>query len=135
MKVNINGIIVRDLECFSYNGCELSFRFSENHSYIIAEFLQLMNELFNGSCRYFYRGHLDEDIEKEEIAITRQKVNSLTLKKERLLTDRKMQRLYGEQQEVDKLNQQIKKVNSKIKELQNTMPTDSLKKQVVAIYR
>lgn len=73
--------------------------------------------------------------EKEEIAITRQKVNSLTLKKERLLTDRKMQRLYGEQQEVDKLNQQIKKVNSKIKELQNTMPTDSLKKQVVAIYR
>ena len=46
-----------------------------------------------------------------------------------------MQRLYGEQKEVDKLNQQIKKVNSKIKELQNTMPTDSLRKQVVAIYR
>ena len=66
MKVNINGIIVRDLERFSYNGCELSFRFSENHSYIIAEFLQLMNELFNGSCRYHYRGHLDEDIEAIE---------------------------------------------------------------------
>lgn len=69
MKVNINGIIVRDLERFSYNGCELSFRFSENHSYIIAEFLQLMNELFNGSCRYHYRGHLDEDIEKAEYEI------------------------------------------------------------------
>ena len=64
MEVNINGVIVRDLEYFSYNGCELSFRFSEDHSYTVAEFLQLMDELFKGSCRYHYKGHLDEDIEK-----------------------------------------------------------------------
>lgn len=65
----------------------------------------------------------------------RQKVNSLTLKKERLLTDKKLQASYGEQKEVDKLNQQIKKVNSSIKELQEALPTTSLKKQVVAINR
>lgn len=65
----------------------------------------------------------------------RQKVNSLTLKKERLLTDKKMQNSYGSQKEVDKLNQQIKKVNSSIKKLQEALPTTGLKKQVVAINR
>lgn len=75
------------------------------------------------------------DAEKDEIYHIRQKTNSLTLKKERLLTDRRLQKSYGEQKEVDKLNQQIKKVNSKIKELQGALPTTELRKQVVAINR
>ena len=74
-------------------------------------------------------------VELNEQYDIRQKMNSLTLKKERLLTDRKEQKLYGKQEKVDKLNQQIKKVNSKIKELQEALPTESLKKQVVAINR
>ena len=75
------------------------------------------------------------DGEKEEIYDIRQKVNSLTLEKERLLTDIRIQKELGNQDEVDKLNQQRRKINSKIKNLQEELPTEELQKQVTAINR
>ncbi len=74
-----------------------------------------------------------EDIEQEyEI---RQKVNSLTLKKERLLTDLRIQKRLNNPSEVDKLNNQRKVINSQIRDLINELPTDELKRKVVAINR
>ena len=73
--------------------------------------------------------------QKEEAYDIRQKVNTLTLEKERLATDRRIQRELGNQDEVDKINQKIKKINSSIKELQEQLPTEELRKQVVAINR
>ena len=65
----------------------------------------------------------------------RQQVNSLTLKKEEVLTDMKIQKRLGNQDQVDILNQQRNKINKSIRELKEALPTDSLKKQVVAINR
>lgn len=71
----------------------------------------------------------------EEYYQIRQKTNSLTLKKERLLTDLRVQKNLGNQDEVDKLKSQIKKVNTQIKVLIDELPTEELKKKVVAINR
>ena len=77
----------------------------------------------------YSEGELDEQYH------IRQRVNSLTLKKEEVLTDMKIQKSLGNQDEVDKLNQQRNKINSQIRELKDGLPTTSLKKQVVAINR
>ena len=65
----------------------------------------------------------------------RQKVNSLTLKKERLLTDTRIQKRLGNMDQVDKLNSQRNVINSQIRDLINELPTDEMKKKVVAINR
>ena len=54
----------------------------------------------------------------------------LTLKKEELLSDKKIYKRLGYQDDVDKVNSQIKKVNNSIKELQEAFSapqTDRLK--------
>ena len=73
--------------------------------------------------------------ELDNIYDIRQKMNSLTLKKERILTDMKIQKGLGSQEEYDKLNQKRNKINSQIRELKNELPTEELQKQVVAINR
>lgn len=73
--------------------------------------------------------------ELEEQYDIRQKTNSLTLKKEEILTDMKIQKRLGNQDEVDKLNQQRNRINKEIRDLKEALPTESLKKQVVAINR
>jgi hypothetical protein len=65
----------------------------------------------------------------------RQKTNSLTLEKEKIKTDMKIQKKLGNQDEVDKLNQQRNKINKTIRDLKEELPTNSLKKQVIAINR
>ena len=65
----------------------------------------------------------------------RQKVNSLTLKKERILTDMRVQSRLGNLDEVDVLNTQRNKINSQIRDLINELPTKELKTKVVAINR
>ena len=75
------------------------------------------------------------DYELEEQYEIRQKTNSLTLKKEEILTDIKIQKRLGNEDEVDKLNQKRNKINKSIRELKEALPTDELKKQVVAINR
>lgn len=62
----------------------------------------------------------------------REKVMSLELKKEEILSDMRIQKELGNQDEVDKLNQQRNKINSSIRELKNELPTEQLQKQVVA---
>lgn len=73
--------------------------------------------------------------EQEEQYEIRQKVNSLTLKKERIKTDMKIQEKLGNQDEVDRLNQERNKINSKIRDYKKELPTEELQKQVVAINR
>lgn len=75
------------------------------------------------------KGQLEEEYE------IRQKVNTLTLKKERVLTDMKIQKGLGNQDVVDELNNMRNSINKKIRELQSKLPTEELKKQVVAINR
>ena len=65
----------------------------------------------------------------------RQKVNGLTLKKEEILSDIKIQKSLGNQDAVDKLNQQRRATNDKIKNLKNQLDTEEKRKQVVAINR
>jgi hypothetical protein len=71
----------------------------------------------------------------EEEYNIRQKVNGLTLRKEEVLTDIRIQKGLGNQDQVDKLNQQRNKINKSIRELKDELPTAELKKQVVAINR
>ena len=73
--------------------------------------------------------------ELEEQYNIRQKTNSLTLQKEKIKTDIKIQNKLGNQDEVDKLNQQRNKINKTIRELKEELPTTSLKKQLTAINR
>lgn len=65
----------------------------------------------------------------------RQKTNSLTLEKSRVLTDMRIQRSLGAMDEFDKLNQKRNKINAEIRKLKQELPTKSLQKQVVAINR
>lgn len=75
------------------------------------------------------------DYELEEQYNIRQKVNSLTLKKDEVLTDIRIQKRLGNEDEVDKLNQKRNKINKSIRDLKEALPTEELKKQVVAINR
>ena len=71
---------------------------------------------------------------EEEYEI-RQKVNTLTLSKERVITDMKIQKSLGNQDEVDNLNNTRNKINKEIRDLKEALPTTELQKQVVAINR
>lgn len=65
----------------------------------------------------------------------RQKVNSLTLEKSRIISDMKTQKELGNEEAYDKLNQRRNAINEKIRELKEQLPTESLQKQVGAINR
>ena len=73
--------------------------------------------------------------ELEEQYHIRQKTNSLTLQKEKIKTDIKIQQRLGNEDQVDILNQQRNKINKEIRKLKEALPTTELKKQVVAINR
>lgn len=75
------------------------------------------------------------DGELEEQYNIRQKTNTLTLRKEEILSDMRIQKSLGNQDEVDKLNQTRNRINKEIRELKEQLPTAELKKQVVAINR
>lgn len=65
----------------------------------------------------------------------RQKVNSLTLKKEKIKGDMKIQDSLGNQDEVDKLNNERNLINKEIRELKQALPTREMQISVVAINR
>lgn len=85
--------------------------------------LTFMNNRFRPSL-------IDRQQAEEEYEI-RQKMNGLTLKKERVLSDIRIQKELGNYDEVDKLNNQRNKINSSIRELKEQLPTEELQKQVV----
>lgn len=91
-----------------------------------------LNMFYGGSKFNKPKYSYDELDEQYQI---RQKVNTLTLRKEELLADIRIQKSLGNQDEVDKLNKQRNKINKNIGELQEALPTTELKKQVVAINR
>ena len=99
-------------------------------------------ELLHPNCKCvlaFYKGEkLNKITNKEELEEQyniRQKVNTLTLRKEELLTDMKIAKARGEEGLYDKYNSQRKKVNQEINKLKEALPTTELRKQVVAINR
>ena len=65
----------------------------------------------------------------------RQKVNSLTLQKEKIRGDMKIQDSLGNQDEVDKLNNERNLINKTIRELKGALPTSELRNSVVDINR
>jgi hypothetical protein len=65
----------------------------------------------------------------------RQKTNSLTLKKEKIKADVRIQESLGNMDEVDKLNQQRNSINKEIRELKEALPTKELKNSLVVINR
>lgn len=73
--------------------------------------------------------------ELKEYYDIRQKVNSLTLKKEKIRGDMKIQDMLGNQDEVDKLNNERNLINKAIRELKEALPTTEMKKSVGAINR
>lgn len=74
-------------------------------------------------------------IEKEEQYNIRQQVNSYSLTKDKLETDKVIANKLGNQEQVDKINNRINKIDNKITKLVNTLSTPSLRKQVEAINR
>ena len=75
------------------------------------------------------------DEEKAQISEIRQKVNTLTLEKERLRSELKIARELGYYDLVDEIKPILKQINEQIEELQSELPTLELQKQVVAINR
>lgn len=75
------------------------------------------------------------DQEKDEIYQTRQKVNSLTLKKERLKTEMNIAEKNGFTKTYDKLNSQRNKINNELKKITETIPNKELKNQLTSIFR
>ena len=73
--------------------------------------------------------------ELEEQYNIRQKTNSLTLMKEKIKANMKIQSYLGNEDEVDELNQQRNKINKEIRNLKEALPTKQLKKMVVEINR
>lgn len=98
-------------------------------------------DLLHPNCKCtlaFYQNNLLRQInfqDVEEEYYIRQKVNGLTLKKEEVLSDMKIQKSLGNYDEYDKLNSQRNKINSQIRDLKSQLPTEELQKQVVAINR
>ncbi len=89
--------------------------------------------IYDKNIKYFKPGYSKAELE-EQYHI-RQKVNSLTLQKEKVKTDIKIQDRLGNQDQVDELNQLRNKINKDIRTLKEALPTTELKKQVVAINR
>ena len=99
-------------------------------------------DLLHPNCKcelVFYNKHTKlkkiNMIDVEEQYNIRQKVNSLTLKKEELNSDKKIYERLGYQDKADEVNQQKNRINKEIRELKKALPTTELKKQVVAINR
>ena len=128
--------------CAMYQGRVLSR--SEVELYIGTEAEEQEGDILHPNCKctltiydngtQLRRPRYDEAQLEEQYKI-RQKVNSLTLKKEEILTDMKIQKGLGNEDKVDELNQQRNKINSSIRELKEALPTAELQKQVVAINR
>lgn len=72
---------------------------------------------------------------KEEIYQIRQKINSLTLEKERIYSDIKICKELGYYDMADELKKRINEINKAIRELKEMLPTSELQTQVVAINR
>ena len=129
-------------DCAEYQGIPMTR--DEVYDLIGVEADEDVEEIFHPNCKCTIQlytplteirqqKYSPEEIEQQyEI---RQKVNSLTLEKERIKTDSKIYERMKAYDEVDKLNQKRNSINEQIRELKNELPTKELQKQVVAINR
>lgn len=129
--------------CVHYQGRQLDinevFELVNDINLAEDEERSISNEILHPNCKctlMIYRENIKlQQPNKDQYYDIRQKVNSLTLQKERLLTETKIQKRLGNQDEVDKLNNQRKVINSQIRDLINELPNTELKRKVVAINR
>ena len=128
--------------CAEYQGKPISKR--QIVTYFGLEAEEQEGDILHPNCKctinfYPESGIIEKPIygygELEEQYNIRQKVNSLTLQKERIATDLKIQKALGNEAEADKLNSQRNAINKQIRSLAEALPTKALKKQVVAINR
>lgn len=128
--------------CAMYQGRVLTR--TEVELYIGTEATEQEGDILHPNCKctltiydndtQLRRPRYDEAQIEEQYKI-RQKVNSLTLKKEEIKTDMRIQKMLGKDDKVDELNQQRNKINASIRELKEALPTAELQRQVVAINR
>lgn len=129
-------------ECRQYQGRILTKEDLINHFNLDGE---QEGDIIHPNCKcsllIYWGGSLEgnsrytEDQLNEQYHI-RQKVNALTLKKSELLTDVRIYRKQKDAEDkVDETNKRIRSINNKIKDLQAQLPTDEMRKEVVAINR
>lgn len=128
--------------CYAFQGRRLSRTEVEN--YIGLEKVGQQGDILHPNCKceltiYEYGTVIQHPQfgveESKEIYDIRQKVNGLTLKKEEILTDLRIQKRLGNEDKVDDLNTKRNAINSAIRKLKAALPTAELQKQVVAINR
>ncbi len=130
------------LDCFQYQNKILTKRQVEG--IIGVEAVEQEGDLLHPNCKctleiYWDTSQIREakytSNEIEDMYKVRQQVNSLTLKKSKIITDMKIQKSLGNEEAYDKLNQKRNAINSTIRDLKQDLPTASLQKQVTAINR
>lgn len=128
--------------CMLYQNRPLSRAEVEN--IIGVEAMEMQGDILHPNCKctlsiYWDFTQIERQIytpgEKQDMYKIRQKVNSLTLEKSNLRTDMKIAKELGNESKVDSLKSKISVINHNIRELKNLLPTEALKKQVVAINR
>lgn len=122
-------------KCMDYQGTFISLT-GENvgqifNGYLITDSLESAVEggLLHPNCTHIPRKAYYSDLPSKEYSgaewnekyDARQKKQSLELKKERLLSDRKIYKELGNYAEVDKINQKIKVINQNINDLKKQM--------------
>lgn len=129
--------------CIEHQGRIMTRRQVEDLIGVIAED-EISGDILHPNCKctlQLYTRYTDIEKpgysleEQEEQYEIRQKVNSLTLEKERIKTDMKIQKSLGNIDEYDELNKKRNKINAKIRDYKNELPTEELQRQVVAINR
>jgi hypothetical protein len=74
-------------------------------------------------------------MQEQENYQIRQKVNGISLTRNKLEVDLELARKLGNEGMVDKINKKLWKLSEQEQKLINKLPTESLRKQVVAINR
>ena len=130
------------LECLSWQNRPLSKAMVEN--IIGIEAIERTGDILHPNCKCTLSIYWSiEQIGRTEYTPKelqaqydiRQKVNSLTLEKSRLRTDYRIAKSLGDESKADTIKQKINVINRNIRNYKKELPTEDLRKQVVAINR
>lgn len=128
--------------CIRYQNKILSKREVEN--LIGREAKEQVGDLLHPNCKctlsiYWDSSQIDDTTidygENKELYKLRQKVNGLTLEKNKLWTDVKIARNLDMESLADEKKKQINAINKTIREIKASLPEESLRKQITAIKR
>ncbi len=130
------------LECSLWQNRILTRQMIEN--IIGVEAMEQQGDILHPNCKCTLSIYWDlRQIEKprftpgeiEDQYKIRQKVNSLTLENSNLRTDLKIANSLGDGSKADSIKSKISVINSNLRKLRAELPTEELKKQVMAIKR